>query len=956
MEFIATLHCSSEATCGFTPANIVRLEQMFRNNVGDNGELALEQFKKILQSKNSFFAERMFRLYDTRNAGKISLDQFLTAIRNFARMSSEEKLKLLFSVYDVDGDGLIQMKDFRNVIHACMEENGLKFSEEQTEDLTMALFKDADIDGSGNISFQNFKTQLESHPGLAENFSMTIDRWLIPSSQTSPQTFLKYQLPRKLRWRYIRNNYVSVLFLMGFLTINIALFISRYVAVSNMKDESGVLLQRMLQENSFSAENSTKETPSGMLGQHVNQTAQIRSIGSCIDDVDEQNLPFKHIYEVLARACGHCLNFTCMFVLLPVLRLSLTWLRTHGFSQYLPVDHGVYFHKLTAWFIIFYSIFHTIMHICNFARVSEGDSSLTVWLLFTTEVGIGWVGGAACLTGWILLVILFVMFVCAQKCVRQRGMFEVFHYSHKLYIVFWLVLILHGPNFLKWFIGPALIFVVEMTCKMRMVYTKQGQTCVLSGTLLPSKVIQLVVKRPRHFEFCPGDYVFIRIPVIAQFEWHPFTISSAPELEDVITLHIRAVGEWTNRLWTYFDKQQMTETSQFTQSSNKDHSCNTGYLDKSYRVKGTTSRVEKEKYPLSRIRSSNYCTNDDEPQRLCGPPSSSNYGDLDMKIKFNCNTVGESSRFDKQRSVISEENQEILSKETNRYLGKTESQRLQSIQTKRNPLLYNSVIVLPSRGSGFRKILPTVRLPEIISDERDEENRFTSPPPPSTYSSLEESTELGKLALSSEGLRVFVEGPYGSPTRHIFRAEHAVLIATGIGVTPFASILQSIMVRYQHERMSCPSCCYQWLDKPPQSIFSLRKVDFIWINRNQQAFEWFVNLLSELEIQQTEFGDIMERFLDVHMYVTSALCKTDIRALGLQLALELMHEKEKRCLITGLKTRTQPGRPNWDMVFRSIAEQCKGRVTVFFCGPPQLARTLHTKCNKYGFTFRKEVF
>ncbi|XP_076354968.1 NADPH oxidase isoform X2 [Tachypleus tridentatus] len=924
MEFIATLHCGSESTCGFTSANIVHLEQMFRNNMEDNGDLTLEQFKRILQSKNSFFAERLFRLYDTRKTGRISLDEFLTAIRNFARMSSEGKLKLLFSVYDVDGDGLIQMKDFRNVIHACMEENGLKFSGEQTEDLTMALFKDADTDGSGNISFQNFKTQLERHPGLAENFSMTIDRWLIPPSQSSLHIPSKYQLPRKLRWRYIRNNYVSVLFLVGFLTINIALFTSRYVAVSNMKDESGILRQRMLQRNLLPVKNNTKETSSRILGQHVNQTTQMSSTVSCIDDIDEQNLPFKHIYEVLARACGHCLNFTCMFVLLPVLRLSLTWLRTHGFSQYLPVDHGVYFHKLTAWFIIFYSIFHTLMHICNFARVSEGDLSLTVWLLFTTEVGIGWVGGSACLTGWILLVILFVMFVCAQKCVRQRGMFEVFHYSHKLYIAFWLVLILHGPNFLKWFIGPALIFVVETICKMRMVYTKQGQTCVLSGTLLPSRVIQLVVKRPRHFEFCPGDYVFIRIPVIAQFEWHPFTISSAPELEDAITLHIRAVGEWTNRLWTYFDQQKMTKTSQHTKSSNNHHSCSTL---KSYPVKGTSSRLEKDKYPQSGLRMSNNSTNDNEPQRLCGPQpktlKSSKYSDVAMNDTFNCMNVDESNQFDKQ-SEIPEENQKIFKKEANniqiqspttqnRYLGKDECQRLQPIQTKRNPLLYNSVIVLPSRGSGFRKILPTVRLPEIVSDERDEEDRNTSPPPPSTYSSLEESTELGKLVLSSEGLRVFVEGPYGSPTRHIFRAEHAVLIATGIGVTPFASILQSIMVRYQHERMSCPSCCYQWLDKPPQSIFSLRKVDFIWINRNQQAFEWFVNLLSELEIQQTEFGDVMERFLDVHMYVTSALCKTDIRALGLQLALDLMHEKEKRCLITGLKTRTQPGRPNWDM-------------------------------------------
>lgn len=45
-------------------------------------------------------------------------------------------------------------------------------------------------------------------------------------------------------------------------------------------------------------------------------------------------------------------------------------------------------------------------------------------------------------------------------------------------------------------------------------------------------------------------------------------------------------------------------------------------------------------------------------------------------------------------------------------------------------------------------------------------------------------------------LEIYIDGPYGAPSSHIFRAQHAVLIGTGIGVTPFASILQSIMHRY----------------------------------------------------------------------------------------------------------------------------------------------------------------
>ena len=57
-------------------------------------------------------------------------------------------------------------------------------------------------------------------------------------------------------------------------------------------------------------------------------------------------------------------------------------------------------------------------------------------------------------------------------------------------------------------------------------------------------------------------------------------------------------------------------------------------------------------------------------------------------------------------------------------------------------------------------------------------------------------------------LKVYIEGPFGAPASDIFRAEHAVLIATGIGVTPFSSILQSIMHQYkQVNKKKCLCLC-----------------------------------------------------------------------------------------------------------------------------------------------------
>ena len=47
-------------------------------------------------------------------------------------------------------------------------------------------------------------------------------------------------------------------------------------------------------------------------------------------------------------------------------------------------------------------------------------------------------------------------------------------------------------------------------------------------------------------------------------------------------------------------------------------------------------------------------------------------------------------------------------------------------------------------------------------------------------------------------------------------------------------------------------------------------------------------------MEQAERGGVLGRFLDLHMYITSALKKTDIKAVGLQMALDLLHAKVRK--------------------------------------------------------------
>ncbi|KAF7798142.1 hypothetical protein EIP86_009358 [Pleurotus ostreatoroseus] len=62
----------------------------------------------------------------------------------------------------------------------------------------------------------------------------------------------------------------------------------------------------------------------------------------------------------------------------------------------------------------------------------------------------------------------------------------------------------------------------------------------------PSKVLELQIKKEKTTTRA-GQYIFICCPEISYFQWHPFTLTSAPE-EDYISVHIRVVGDFTGEL------------------------------------------------------------------------------------------------------------------------------------------------------------------------------------------------------------------------------------------------------------------------------------------------------------------------------------------------------------------------------------------------------------------------
>ncbi|XP_003215824.1 NADPH oxidase 3 [Anolis carolinensis] len=187
--------------------------------------------------------------------------------------------------------------------------------------------------------------------------------------------------------------------------------------------------------------------------------------------------------------------------------------------------------------------------------------------------------------------------------------------------------------------------------------------------------------------------------------------------------------------------------------------------------------------------------------------------------------------------------------------------------------------------------------------------------------------------------RLAVDGPFGAVATDVFQYQISVCIATGIGVTPFASILKSVWYK----------CCKQNTD------LRLEKVYFYWICRDSSAFEWFAVLLCLLEAQMTKKGKA--HFLSYHIFLTGW---DESQATHIAL-----HSDEKVDVITGLRQKTYYGRPNWDKEFKQIAENHPSdSIGVFFCGPKTISRRLQKVCNFYSsadprgvqFHYNKENF
>lgn len=257
----------------------------------------------------------------------------------------------------------------------------------------------------------------------------------------------------------------------------------------------------------------------------------------------------------IARASAMLCHVDVIFILLPICRNFISFMRRTSLGTVIPFDKNITFHMAVGWSLTTWSLVHTLAHIVNVIRLAIQSANTTKqrvvnFFLICVEAG-------PAITGWIMWAALGTMVWYAREHKRRQN-FEKFWYTHHLFIVFFINWQLHGmfcmiqPDrppycsyntigvFWRYWIVGGVIWVAERI--LREVRSRH-RTYISKVIQHPSNVLEIQIKKEKT-TVRAGQYIFINCPEISYFQWHPFTLTSAPE-EDYISVHIRVAGDWT---------------------------------------------------------------------------------------------------------------------------------------------------------------------------------------------------------------------------------------------------------------------------------------------------------------------------------------------------------------------------------------------------------------------------
>ena len=126
-----------------------------------------EVYKRVFRKGEAGqFTEFVFRTFDKDNSGSIDFREFLLALSVTRRGTSHKKLEWVFSVYDLNGDGLITKMEMLDVVKAMQKMHPGKGSDVTPEEKVDQIFELMDKNGDEQLSMNEFTDGVKKYPGV----------------------------------------------------------------------------------------------------------------------------------------------------------------------------------------------------------------------------------------------------------------------------------------------------------------------------------------------------------------------------------------------------------------------------------------------------------------------------------------------------------------------------------------------------------------------------------------------------------------------------------------------------------------------------------------------------------------------------------------------------------------------------------------------------------------------
>jgi len=190
----------------------------------------------------------------------------------------------------------------------------------------------------------------------------------------------------------------------------------------------------------------------------------------------------------------------------------------------------------------------------------------------------------------------------------------------------------------------------------------------------------------------------------------------------------------------------------------------------------------------------------------------------------------------------------------------------------------------------------------------------------------------------------YIDGPLGAPSQRVEKFNKLILIAGGIGATPFSSILFTLLFDIKHSNK-----------------IKYEEIHFIWVVRNIKSTLWMINLIKRVVAEETN------KIFKFSLYITYNEKLEDLRSFFLWHGLELLnHNKTENVLSPCQYEHIHLGRPNFqDLLlnkrFALEKNNTPSNIGVFVCANYSICNDVFTACNQVStqetkFIFHKENF